>query len=169
MTIREAFAISYTEMSLISKGLKVTWPGLPPTSACEEIWVISITDSTLPKLFQDSEKILTLEFADIDPQNPSFNPPENTEFMKPEQAVKAVDFLERAQASDKEILLLVNCRHGMCRSGAVMDFAANVYGLGFWDTKKKNPQSVPNYWVRFLLFKEYFRRSYHEPYKSPKP
>lgn len=140
-------------------GSPVTLQGEAPDPTANDIWVISVTDEDLPKLFaKDSDKILTLVFADIDPQNPSFIPPPDTQFFKPEMAVQVVDFLEKAHASPSNVLLLVNCRHGMCRSGAIIDYAANVYGVGFWDTKRKNPQMVPNYWVRYNLFKEHFRR-----------
>lgn len=146
-------------------GSPVTLQGESPDPAANDIWVISVTDEDLPKLFTaDSDKILTLVFADIDPQNPSFIPPADTQYFKPEMAVQVVDFLEKAQASSSNVLLLVNCRHGMCRSGAIIDYAANVYGVGFWDTKRKNPQMVPNYWVRYNLFKEHFRRLFLNAY-----
>lgn len=160
MPIREVRAIPYHEMQNFVQGKPVTVQGEAPDPAANEIWIVSITDEDLPKLHIDSEKVLTLVFADIDPQNPSFVPPADTQFFKPEMAVQVVDFLEKAQASSGNVLLLVNCRHGMCRSGAVIDYAANVYGVGFWDTKRKNPQMVPNYWVRYNLFKEHFRRMF---------
>jgi hypothetical protein len=163
MPIKEVRAVPYQEMVNFSKGQPVHIQGEPPDPSCNEVWVISVIDKELSPIFlTESERVLPLSFADIDPQNPAFVPPTDSEFMKPEQAVQVVDFLERAHSSPKNVLLMVNCRHGMCRSGAIVDFAANVYGLGFWETRRKNPQMVPNYWVRYLLLNEFFKRKFSD-------
>jgi hypothetical protein len=161
MPITEVRAVPYQEMVNFSQGNPVHLTGESPNPACNDIWVISVTEKDLAPIYTEvTEKVLPLVFADIDPGNPDFIPPQDSQFMTREQAVQVVDFLERAHSSPNKVLLLVNCRHGMCRSGAIADFAANVYGLGFWETRRKNPQMVPNYWVRYRLFDEYFKRKY---------
>lgn len=162
MPIKAVLAIPYQEMVHFATGQPVCLPGdeMDPNQT-NDIWVISVTDVELPPIFPPNvDKVLPLVFADIDPGNPDFVPPPDSQFMREEQAIQVVDFLEKAHASPTNVLLLVNCRYGQCRSGAIIDFAANVYGVGFWETKRRNPQMVPNYWVRYRLFHEHFKRKF---------
>lgn len=160
MPIVDARAISYDNMQRFAAGQPVqlqTQNGgdIQPHDA---VWVISITDHDLPKIFADSDRVLTLVFSDIEPMDPKFVPPDDSHYMKEAQAVQVLDFIEKAQQSPDKIMLLVNCRHGMCRSGAVVSFVGNVCGLGYWNTQRRNPQIVPNHWNQLLLFKEHFKR-----------
>lgn len=120
--------------------------------------VISIRDKTMSKFFTDSETCCVVEFADIEPMNPEFVPPADSEYMTDEHANKILNFIEKYHNDPRRIILFVHCRHGMCRSGAVADVAGMICGLGYWNTRRRNPQIVPNHWVQFLLYRNYFQK-----------
>jgi protein-tyrosine phosphatase len=85
----------------------------------------------------------------------------NKEYCTVEQAKQMVNFIDDAHSDPRNVLLLVNCKFGMCRSGAVVDYAGQVCHLSFWEQKNRNPQIVPNYWVRNLMFEEFYTRNLH--------
>lgn len=167
MPIVDARAIPYDQMVNFASGKGVSLHASnTPESAVQPhdaVAIISITDSQLPKLFNDSDKVCTLEFADIEPMNIEFIPPPDSEYMTVDHAKKVVEFIENIHLIPEKTLVLVNCRHGMCRSGAVVDFIGMTCGLGYWNTRKRNPQIVPNHWVQYLLLQEHFvrRLSHH--------
>jgi hypothetical protein len=162
MPIVEARAIPYNEMVNLVTGKPVNFFGKVPVIPQEKLWMISITDPETPPIFAcDSANVINLKFKDIDPQNIDFvPPPDNIDYMRPEQARKIVDFLKMAHADPMKSLLVVNCHQGWCRSGAIVDFVGTVFGLGFYAMRDRNPQMLPNHWVRYLLFQEWFKQKY---------
>lgn len=165
MPIVDARAIQYDQMVNFTKNLPVS---LPANLQSEEgkiqehdaVKCISITDIGMQKIFEnDNENVCTAVFNDCEPGRIDFiPPPESPEFMTDQQAEKMVDFIEKIHALPERVLLLVNCKHGMCRSGAVVDFVGMTCGLGYWNTRRKNPQIVPNHWNQYLLLREHFKR-----------
>jgi protein-tyrosine phosphatase len=129
----------------------------------DKIKVISITDYGLKKIFEkDTNDVLTMVFDDAEPSNINYEVPEGSNLMTPHQAEKIIDYLETLHSSDERILLLVNCKHGICRSGAIVDFVGCMCGLGYWNTKNRNPTIVPNHWVKYLLYQEHFKRKFNK-------
>ncbi|TXH11414.1 MAG: hypothetical protein E6R04_02190 [Spirochaetes bacterium] len=122
----------------------------------DKIALVSITDSEMEKPFVDSEFVCCVEFKDIEPMNIDYVVPPGTEYMTEAHASKVYSFIKKLYAAPERILLFAHCRHGMCRSGAVVDFAGMYAGLGYWNTKRRNPQIVPNHWVQFQLIQALF-------------
>lgn len=158
MPIVDARAISYDQMVNFATGKPIQVQSQIQMEPHDTVAIVSITDNSLPRLFQSNDRVLAVEFADIEPMDISFVPPAGTEYMTEAQAVEIVSFIENVHSRPEKTLLLVNCRHGMCRSGAVVDFTGMTCGLGYWNTRKRNPQIVPNHWVQYLLMKEHFKR-----------
>ena len=158
--IVDARAISYNQMVMFTQKQPFELQG-EPIQPYDTIKIISITDKELPKIFNDSDDVLTSVFADIEPTVGTYKPsfiPDNPDYMVEEHAVGIIEFLEKIHALPEKVLLLVNCRHGIARSGAVVDYTSTVYGIGYWNNKRRNPGIVPNQWVSYLLFKEHFKR-----------
>ncbi|NJL41784.1 MAG: hypothetical protein HC899_37735 [Leptolyngbyaceae cyanobacterium SM1_4_3] len=81
----------------------------------DRIALIGIRDSSMPKVFEDSDTVCVVEFADIEPMDTSFIPPEDSEYMKPEHAKKILDFITKWQDKKEKVVLFAHCKHGMCR------------------------------------------------------
>lgn len=123
----------------------------------DKVVLVSICDSEMEKPFRDAEDICAVEFADIEPMNIDFVVPPGTEYMTEAHAEKIYQFIKKWHAVPERVLFIAHCRHGMCRSGAVADFTGMFAGLGYWNTKRRNPQIVPNHWVSFLLNQAMFK------------
>ena len=129
----------------------------------ELVKIISITDLGMEKIWEnDSSQVCTVVFNDCEPLDINFVPEPNSIWMKDEDAKKIVDFIEETHALKEKVLMLVNCKFGMARSGAVVDFIGMTCGLGYWNTRRRNPQIVPNHWNQYLLAKEHFRRVFNK-------
>jgi predicted protein tyrosine phosphatase len=166
MPIVDVRAISYEQMKsfIEQKPLDLKFiPGGGEIVNHNKIYIISITDPHVPKLFQQElDNVITFTYKDVEVrtgQNLFTFTPGDEGHMTDEHANKIIDFIEKAHSSEENIMLLVNCMFGMCRSGAIADFVGNIYGFGCWDTKKRNPNILPNHWNQFLLFKEYCKRN----------
>lgn len=168
MTIVDARALQYEQMIAVKNKQPINLLSTEKLKEYDSIRVISILDPNLDRIFENDieNKIITLVFHDAEPtaiennKDLDFEPPPEHLYMTKQQAGKILDFIEDAQNSQEKILLLVNCKYGMCRSGAVVDFVGNICNLGYWNTKNSNPQIVPNHWVQYLLFQEYFKRKF---------
>lgn len=160
MPIIEARAIPYENML----DFKLNHlPGIDLNHPTQTVKIISILDHDLPRIFEeDTKDVITLVFPDADPRK-DLHPTEytNKDYCTPEQAKQMVYFIEDAHRDPRNVLLLVNCKFGMCRSGAVVDYAGQVCQLSFWEQKHRNPQIVPNYWVRHLMFDEFYTKDLH--------
>lgn len=155
MPIKEARALSYDNMLNVSLQLKTFQEKFENCN----VKVISILDKDLPRIFpEDNENVITLVFPDADPERRDEYEVTSEHYCTPEQEKKIVEFIDKAHQDPRDIAVLVNCKFGMCRSGAVVDYIGQTCCLGFWNQKNKNPQIVPNYWVRHLLFKEYYSK-----------
>lgn len=166
MTIKSVRAVSYRAIQ--------RWKEEPHDSPItswglwfDNVWLIHITDVDMPSLFHDSEKCITLKFEDIDPnwfaKKKGYMENDDQAILSgvfsgerifsQADAKKVLDFLHRANANpDSNDALLVNCMAGVSRSGAVVDFARVMFGIGFDEFKRLNPRIVPNRHVKQLLF-----------------
>ncbi len=135
---------------------KTIYEGDNGIQAFDKIALVSITDSEMEKPFVDSEYVCCVEFKDIEPMNINYVVPPGTEYMTEVHASKIYSFIKKLHETPERVLLFAHCRHGMCRSGAVVDFAGMYAGLGYWNTKRRNPQIVPNHWVQFQLTQALF-------------
>lgn len=151
--IVDSRAFSLEQILAYSTNKPVSIQGDKPIEPYDKVVLVSIIDSSMPKPFSDSDQICVVNFADIEPMDISFQPPENSEYMKEADAVKIFEFIKKWHSRPERVLFLAHCKHGMCRSGAVVDFVGMFCGLGYWNTRLRNPQIVPNHWVQFLLYK----------------
>lgn len=167
MPIVDARALQYDQMVNLKNKQPIS---LPVNIQSEEgkiqnhdvVKVISITDIGMPQIFDlEDENVCMVVFNDCEPGRIDFVPTEESpEFMTDKHAEKLVDFIEKIHNLPEKVLLLVNCKHGMCRSGAVVDFVGVTCGLGYWNTRRRNPQIVPNHWNQYLLMREHFKRQF---------
>lgn len=134
----------------------------PKTGYDHECVSDETTETALPRLFADKpNERLVLVCHDQEHGNKAIqklHTPEIAWFTKA-HAEKVVTFLLEAHKDPRNTLFLVNCHYGQCRSGAVAEFASTIFDLGAWNTKKNNPNSVPNHLVMFRLWEEYFKRT----------
>jgi predicted protein tyrosine phosphatase len=165
MTIKSVRAVSYRAME--------RWRDEPHSSPLtswtlwfDNIWVVHITDVGAQLLFRESDKLISLQFEDIDPNwfGKSKGYMEDDDqiasgmfsgeriFSQPD-AEKVLDFLKKANLrGDTNDALLVNCMAGVSRSGAVVDFARVMFGIDYNDFRRLNPRIVPNTHVKRMLF-----------------
>jgi predicted protein tyrosine phosphatase len=164
--IVDARAINYNEMVNLVTGKPINLPcelNSPETEVqpFDKIAIVSITDIGMQRIFEQSiaDKVCSLVFNDVEPKDiPNFTPSESEpEFMTDKQAQEIVEFIDHMHSLSEKILLMVNCVHGMCRSGAVVNYVGHICSLGFWNMKKRNPHIVPNYWVEYQLFRKHFQ------------
>lgn len=159
MTIVDARALSYNQMLAFAQKQPFEMNG-EPVEQYDVIKIISITDHDLPKIFNDGENVITCVFSDIEPNGQlakDFVPTSGDNFLSEEDAAKMVEFIKKAHDLPEKVLFLVNCKYGQCRSGAVVDFIATIHNHGAWKTNRRNPQIVPNQWVKYSLFREYYK------------
>ena len=95
--------------------------------------VVSIVDPEEEPIFeQDTDRIITLRFHDLDPQwpvDPERDPRPSYVFMNAEQARQIVDHVLKFHQHPEPWELLVNCMQGISRSGAVGTFVQRVAGI----------------------------------------
>jgi len=164
MSIVAAKAIPYYEMELLVK-TQTPLSIRHFASQFDRVWLVSITDPDVPAIFsRDHDNAIGLRFHDADPgqltieqfykNNPAM---QHVQFMNFEQARQIADFLVKADQSSKDSkdVLIVNCMMGVARSGAVVDFARQLFGFDYETFKRMNPQIVPNLWVKKLLMKTF--------------
>lgn len=93
-------------------------------------------DNVLVQFFDDIEKDLFKEkYGNI------------TAFTA-KQAMEIIDFLEKNRNKDS---LTIHCTAGICRSGAVGEFACRYYELDYKQFRMNNPQILPNPHVLQML------------------
>jgi predicted protein tyrosine phosphatase len=161
--INTARAIPYAKMKKLAEGID-DYDILVMQNTHDNMWIISITDADIQPLFKDSEKVLTVQFEDVDPDChvDIFKDMENvsdeldqmvTEVcfagaFTPDLAKKVADFIVRAHANpDANDCLLVNCMAGVSRSGAVVTFAQQICRIDYDKFTRMNRQIVPNRYV----------------------
>lgn len=166
MTITSARAISYRAMEKWKQDPDNSPIGMW-TPRFDNLYIIHITDPGAPLLFRDSDKIITLQFEDIDPARYNFKHVQfgsKNRLFNGEDAKKIFDFLKKAQSvSDTNDGLLVNCMAGISRSGATIDFARVYCGLPYDEFQRLNPRIVPNAFVRKQLLDKWQEDENPEP------
>jgi predicted protein tyrosine phosphatase len=119
-----------------------------PGSLLKKYKIISIFDNDGPLFKEESENLLSLDFHDV---TPGWGYGGYRLFNK-EQARLVVDFLCRLEPDDN---LIVHCRAGISRSGAVGTFAAMLHGESLELLNRRHPTIYPNEWVLDLLAEAY--------------
>ena len=124
--------------------------------------VVSIVDPEEEPIFeQDTDRIITLRFHDLDPQwpvDPERDPRPSYVFMSADQARQIVDYVLRFHAHPAPWEFLVNCMAGISRSGAVGTFVQRVVGIPAEQFLTQNTGLRPNPYVLKLLMRELTRR-----------
>jgi len=124
--------------------------------------VVSIVDPEEEPIFeQDTDRIITLRFHDLDPQwpvDPERDPRPSYVFMNAEQARQIVDHVLKFHQHPEPWELLVNCMQGISRSGAVGTFVQRVAGIPAEQFLTQNTGLHPNGYVLKLLAREWTRR-----------
>lgn len=116
--------------------------------------LISITGSDDEVLdIKSSDKVLKLVFDDIHPFTAiTLQSCKDCKVFNMSHALSIIKFLNVFHQDDEQHTLVVHCAAGICRSGAVGQFAqvffSNMTNLDF---NKVNPKILPNTWVRDLL------------------
>lgn len=99
---------------------------------------------------------LPLEFWDLVPDNFSqalrAQFPKSTIFSE-QQAHAVVNFLKMIHSDIRDCILIPHCAAGISRSGAVGQFATDLFNLDQGIFEKNNPHIMPNSWVMRLLRK----------------
>ena len=125
-------------------------------------FVVSIVDPEEEPIFeQDTDRIITLRFHDLDPQwpvDPERDPRPSYVFMNAEQARQIVDHVLKFHQHPEPWELLVNCMQGISRSGAVGTFVQRVAGIPAEQFLTQNTGLHPNGYVLKLLAREWTRR-----------
>jgi len=131
-----------------------------PANAC----VVSIVDPEEEPIFeQDTDRIITLRFHDLDPQwpvDPERDPRPSYVFMSEEDAKLIVDYVLRFHQHPESWVCLVNCTAGVSRSGAVGTFVQRVARIPREQFITTNPVLHPNKYVLALLMVELAKRGW---------
>src|SRR5439155_24243208 len=132
-------------------------PGIPANAV-----VASIVDPEEAPIFeQDTDRIITLRFHDVDPEwpvDPERDPRPSYVFMSEEDAKRIVDHVLRFHQHPESWELMVNCMAGVSRSGAVGTFVQRLASIPEADFITTNPALHPNKYVLKLLMREWTRR-----------
>lgn len=116
--------------------------------------LISITGSDDEVLdIKNSDKVLRLVFDDIHPFTATtLQSCKDCKVFNITQALSIIKFLNVFRNDDEQHTLVVHCAAGICRSGAVGQFAQVFFSnMTNSDFNKVNPKILPNTWVRDLL------------------
>jgi predicted protein tyrosine phosphatase len=165
-------AVPYTRIRKWHEGLD-DYDLLVLENTHDNVWIVSVTDCDIDPIFQNGERILTLQFEDVDPEwFARFNTDEVVDDFggmsgmtgqeilghltfenpfTPEQAMETVDFILRAHASDGNDCLIVNCMAGVSRSGAIATMTQQICQINYDSFKRMNPQIIPNAHVMRLM------------------
>ena len=96
-------------------------------------FVVSIIDPEEEPIFEeDTDRIVTLRFHDLDPEwpvDPDRDPRPSYVFMSEEDAKRIVDHVLKFYRHPAPWEFLVNCMAGISRSGAVATFVQRVAGV----------------------------------------
>ena len=122
------------------------------------VFVVSIVDPEEAPIFeQDTDRIITLRFHDLDPEwpvDPERDPRPSYVFMNEDHARRSVDHVLRFHQHPESWACLVNCMAGVSRSGAIGTFARRLAAISYGNFKKRNPGLHPNRHVLRLLVQE---------------
>lgn len=125
----------------------------------DDIAIISIIDPHMPFIFESqSHRLIQLKFSDIEPSPflKHFFICESETFMNTKQAEKIISFINMLVNDDKEWKLMINCSAGICRSGAVGQFAQAFSTMSDAHFASVNMHIKPNMWNFNLLVATWF-------------
>lgn len=120
----------------------------------DSIVVVSIIspDKCEPIFKVDTERIITRRFSDITPAPFYYNyVSQEEQWCTSEDAEKIVSHIMKWKRSKKPVSLYINCSAGICRSGAIAEYAfghSNIDKLKFME---ENKHIMPNQWVLWKL------------------
>jgi len=124
----------------------------------ENAFVVSIVDPEHEPIFeQDTDRIITLRFHDLDPQwpvDPERDQRPSYVFMNEEDAKRIVNHVVKFHEHPEPWELLVNCMAGISRSGAVGTFVQRVAGIPAEQFLTQNTGLRPNPYVHKLLMRQ---------------
>lgn len=127
----------------------------------ENAFIVSIIDPEEDPIFdEDTDRIITLRFHDLDPK--WFEPQHTSSyvFMSEEQAKQIAAHVFKHADAEEEFVFYVNCMAGISRSGAVGTFAARVAGISDEEFRAANHQIMPNGYILSLLMREWYKRQW---------
>ena len=128
------------------------------------VFVVSIVDPEEAPIFaQDTDRIITVRFHDLDPQwpvDPERDPRPSYVFMSEEDAKRIVDHVVRFHEHPERWECLVHCMAGVSRSGAVGTFIQRVAGIPADHFLTQNTGLHPNRYVLKLLMRELSNRGW---------
>jgi len=126
--------------------------------------VVSIVDPEEEPIFEeDTERIITVRFHDLDPDwpvDPERDPRPSYVFMSEEDAKRIVDHVVRFHEHPERWECLVHCMAGVSRSGAVGTFIQRVAGIPAEHFLTQNTGLHPNRYVLKLLMRELSNRGW---------
>jgi predicted protein tyrosine phosphatase len=138
----------------------------------DETWVVSIrSPGADPLPFAPSPLVVEVQFGDWDPdqdddpdRSSPFRPPRGRrhEIVQAWQADAIAAHIALARARPGRVALLAHCDAGVCRSGAVVHFAAALAGIPPDQVMRDNPLIDPNRTV-YRMLAEARRRGASEP------
>lgn len=120
---------------------------------------ISTTEEEMVEIVQKVAKELEptvamylFSFADLAPTDLQKSLPDTQLFCETD----AVAILELAQRITEETTVIVHCDAGICRSGAVGEFIADVTSYDRLQFVRDNPHILPNIHVKSVLWNTYY-------------
>jgi len=121
----------------------------------DNLWVISIYGSAEESPFFKSEhyNVLCLQVDDILDPDVENN---NLILFNEEHAEKVCEFINNLK-SREEFTLVIHCHAGICRSGAIAEFARNILRLSLEDFNRENQHILPNCHISKVL-REYYNQ-----------
>ena len=131
----------------------------------DDVAVISIIDPNMPFIFErNTHKILQLKFSDIEP-GPFLKHSficEDMTFMSHGQAMDIVSRINLLANDDNQWKLMINCSAGICRSGAIGQFAQAFSTMPDAHFASVNMHIKPNQYVFNKLVEVWFNCFKHE-------
>lgn len=116
-----------------------------------KIAMISILSTDDERIFDDTDKAITLWFDDIHPKTTmTVSSCMDYNAMNVNHAMIIIDFIKNL--SDDISMIVVHCTAGICRSGAVADFIRVVCDVDDVEFLAMNPHIIPNTWCLDLLW-----------------
>lgn len=109
----------------------------------ENTYFISMFGSQDPSpFFKDHHpNVLLVQVDDIDEDKLELAKNNQLMFFTNDQAKQIIEFL---QDMNDDFTLIVHCGAGVCRSGAVVEFARGILHLEYDEFKRDNPHILPN-------------------------
>jgi predicted protein tyrosine phosphatase len=119
----------------------------------EKIFVISFYGTGEEPLFKNEyPNVLSLQVDDIK------EPVDGYILFNEDHAKQVIDFLMNLKVTD-DFTLIIQCYAGICRSGAVAEFARALFHLNSEEFIKDNPYIYPNSYMLSVI-REYYHANH---------